>query len=355
MAVVGTAGPVNQQDAARTAMEARITVQHLDPVVAGFIDPEVGVSMLADIDAHAASDGITVTSNGTIHAQRLKILKGGSPAPQPVDLTFGVAHSLKSNRGVLRDLALKTGEVAGHLSGTYDVAGIDPSVNLKLVGGRLEIDGLQALLPTAGVKLPNGSVLKGGTLTTALTITGSVKDSVIVGPVELDNTRLVGFDLGSRVSGMAALGGVKTGDATSIQTLRMNVRVTRAGVRTDDVYALLPALGELTGSGTVSPAGALDFRLIAKLNTTQGIGRAGVGLLTALNGMLGGAVSAAAKNGVPMRITGTTNDPVITADMKGLLEQNGSSVHGEGKQLPGRSSGQQNPLSGLAGLFGRRN
>src|SRR5205809_825794 len=82
------------------------------------------------------------------------------------------------------------------------------------------------LLPAAGVRLPSGSVLRGGTLTTTLAITGPIKDSVIAGPVQLDDTHLAGFDLGAKVGSIAALGGVKTGDTTSIQTLRMNVRVT---------------------------------------------------------------------------------------------------------------------------------
>src|SRR5206468_2670096 len=112
-----------------------------------------------------------------------------------------------------------------HVTGTYDLTPEVP-VNLKLTAQALPIDDLQALMPAVGVKLPNGSVLRGGTLTTTLSITGSAKDSVIAGPVALDNTHLAGFNLGSKVSGMAALGGVQTGDTTSIQTLRTNVRVT---------------------------------------------------------------------------------------------------------------------------------
>ncbi len=352
--LVGTAGPLNQQDAAMTALEAQVTVKHLDPVAAGFLDADVGVSMLADIEAHAVSNGVTLTSSGTIHTQRLKIMKGGSPALQPVDLTYNLTHTLKDNTGQVQDLAVKTGGIAAHLSGTYQLATSDPLVNLKLSAQSLPIDGLQALLPAAGVKLPNGSVLKGGTLTTTLVITGPAKDLVIAGPVELSNTRLAGFDLGSKMSGIAALGGVKSADVTNIQTLRMNMRVTNAGVRTDNLYALLPALGEASGSGTVSPGGALDYRLTVKVTSTQGIGKAGVDLLTALNGLAGGAVSTAAKNGVPMLITGTTSNPVINVDLKGLIQQNASSILGQRSQQLGKGSGQQSPLDALTGLIGKK-
>ncbi|CAN5737168.1 hypothetical protein BH10ACI4_BH10ACI4_19060 [soil metagenome] len=349
--VAGTAGPLNPQDAATTALDAQVTVKHLDPVVAGFLDTAVGISMLADLDAHIVSNGVTLTSQGTVHAERLVLLKGGSPAPKPVELTYNVVHTLKTSVGQVQDLAVKTGNVAAHINGNYDVSTADPVVNLKLTAQSLPLDELQALLPAVGVKLPNGSALRGGTLTSALAITGSAKDSVIAGPVELNGTHLAGFNLGSKISGLAAMGGVNTGDTTSIQTMRTNVRVTNGGVRADNIYALLPALGEATGGGMVAPGGALDFRLTVKLSTTQGIGQAGVGLLTALNGIAGGAASMAAKNGVPMTITGTTSNPVITADMKGLLQKNAGSILGG--QLLGKGQNQKT-VDAITSLFGKR-
>jgi AsmA protein len=349
VSVTGIAGPINQQDVAMTGMQAQVTVKHLDPVVAGFLDVAAGVSMLADIDARAVSNGVTVTSSGTVHTQRLQIMKNGSPAPQPVDLTYNLTHTLKDNSGQVQDLAVKTGDVAAHVSGTYQLAGADPVVNLKLTGDRLPIDGLQTLLPAAGVKLPSGSVLKGGTLTTTLIITGPANNTTIAGPVELNNTRLAGFNLGSKLAGTAALGGVKTGDTTSIQTLRMNVQLTNAGVRTDNLYALLPALGEVSGYGTISAGGALAYRLLVKVSTSSGIGQAGVGLLTALNQMAGGAASAAAKNGVPVVITGTMSNPVIKADVQGLLQRNASSILGQGK-----GKGQQDAIDALTSIFGKK-
>ncbi|WP_213807602.1 AsmA family protein [Granulicella sp. dw_53] len=349
--VAGSAGPLNQQDAATTALTAQVTAKHLDPVAAGFVDPAAGLSMLANVDAHAVSNGVTLTSQGTIHAERLVLLKGGSPAPKPVELSYNIVHTLKNNTGQVQDLAVKAGNVAAHVNGSYELAGEAPVMNLRLIAQALPIDDLQALLPSVGVKLPNGSVLRGGTLTTTLTITGSTKDSVIAGPVEVDNTHLAGFDLGSKMSGMAALGGVKTGDTTSIQTLRTNVRVTDAAVRADSIYALLPALGEVSGGGTVAPGGALNFSLNLKLSTTQGIGQAGVGMLTALSGVAGGAASTAAKNGIPVTVTGTTSNPVIMADVGKLLQKNAASILGG--QLLGNGKNQKT-VDAITSLFGRK-
>ncbi len=55
--VSGTVGPINPQDAAATTFDARLTIEHLDPVAAGYVDPAAGISMIAGLDAHIVSDG----------------------------------------------------------------------------------------------------------------------------------------------------------------------------------------------------------------------------------------------------------------------------------------------------------
>jgi AsmA protein len=192
-------------------------------------------------------------------------------------------------------------------------------LNLKLAGQSLPVDELQPLMTAAGVRLPNGSVLRDGTLSMNLAVTGQAKALVITGPIALDNTRLVGFDIGSKIHGIAALSGMKTGDTTEFEKLRVNVRVANAGVVADKIDAVIPAVGELTGSGTVSPADQLDFNLVVKGASATGIGKVGVGLLTALNGS-GGA------SGVPLRVTGTPDEPYITADVGGIVGKKTKSI-----------------------------
>lgn len=322
VAMTGNAGPINQEDAAMTDLDVQMSATHLDPVAAGFLDASAGVSVLADIEAHATSDGQKLSSTGKIHMEHLQLRKGGSPAPKAVDLTYDVMQGLRDTSGQLQDATLNTGNVAIHLSGTYQPLTANPILNLKLAGQNLPIDELQALMTAAGVKLPRGAVLKGGTLTIALAIAGPANALVIAGPVEMKNTRMVGFDLGSKLQGIAAMSGLKTGDATSIETLRLNLRITNSGVQAANIYSIIPAMGELTGEGTVSPASALDFRLTADVTTAQGIGKAGVGLLTKLNASAGSSGKGAAAKGVPMLVTGTANEPVITADVGGLLNRN---------------------------------
>jgi AsmA protein len=347
LTMTGKAGPINTQDAARTTFDAQLSLHHLDPVAVGFLDKSAGLSVLADIDAHAVSNGTSVSSNGTVHTQHLQLRPDAVPAPKPIDLTYSVVHNLSNNSGQLQDASFQTGKVAAHLNGTYVMKpGGAVSLDNKLTGQNLPIDELQSLLPAVGVKLPSGSVLQGGTLTTSLSITGPLDALVISGPVELGNTRLSGFNLNSQLKGIAGAAIGDTGNMTNIQTLRLQLQVAKDGVRASNIYTLLPALGEASGNGTVSPAGALNFKLSMKLNTSRGIGGQAVGLLSMVNGAAGKTASQTAANGIPVTITGTSAHPIITPDVNGLLKNNASSILGTQK-----GNGQQ-LVNSLSGLFG---
>ncbi|MGB6688962.1 MAG: AsmA family protein [Terracidiphilus sp.] len=345
VAVSGTVGPINPQDAASTTFDAQLTIRHLDPVVAGYVDPAAGISMTAGLDAHIVSDGVNVTSDGKVHAEHRILLKGGSAAPHPLDVNYRVDHSLKGNSGQVSDLALQTGAVAIHIKGTYQLAANVPVFDLKLLAESVPIDGLQALMPAVGVRLPDGAVLKGGTLSANFAIKGTVKDNVIVGSYEIKDTQLVGYDLGSKIVGIAALGGIKTGDTTAIEISRADMRITKSGSETTNIYSVLPALGESTGSGTVSPSGALDFHLISKVTSAKGLNKVGVDILTKLN-----STSAAAKpstaTGIPINITGTAENPVITADVSGLAKGNVATLRSKGTDILNKT--------GLSKLFGKK-
>lgn len=332
--VSGNAGPINQIDAAMTPVDSQVLVRHLNPVAADLLDPGVGVSMLANIDAHAASDGHKLSSDGKIHMEHLQLRKGARPAPNPIDLHFNVTHDLKDATGEIQDATVNMGKVAIHVSGNYRLRPKNPTVNLTLVGQRLPIDELQAFLAASGVKLPNGAVLKGGTLNVTLAIKGPANALIIAGPAEMNDSQLVGFDLGSKIHGIAALSGLKTGDTTNIEKLQLKFQTTNAGTQLDDIYAIIPAMGELEGSGTVSPASELNIQLTIKVATAGGIGKVGVGLLTRLNALAGPARKGSAAKGVPMTVRGTENEPIITADVRGLLHRDKAAVlsHFEGKK-----------------------
>jgi AsmA protein len=337
VAVTGKSGPVNLKDAAKTPFDAKVTLRHLDPVAAGFLDKSAGLSVLADVDAHAVSDSVAVTSKGTVHTQHLQLRPDAVPAPKPIDVTYSVVHNLSDNTGQVQDMVFQTGRVTAHTNGTYSMKpGGAVAVNLKLAGQGIPIDDLQALLPAAGVKLPHGSVLQGGTLTTNLTIVGPLNALVITGPVELSNTRLSGFNPSSQLKGIVAAATGDTGNVTNIQALRVQLQVAKGGVTANNIFLSMPAIGDAVGDGTVSPSGALNFKLKMKVDTSRGVGGKAVGLLSMVNGTAGKTAGEAAATGLPVTITGTSSNPIITPDVSGMMKANG-------KQLT-------NSITGLFGI-----
>jgi AsmA protein len=344
--VKGTAGPISVKDASDTPLNATIDLKHLDPVAAGVIDPGQGISMIADIHAQVTSDGNTLNSKGTVHAAQLKLVPNGAPTPSPVDIAYTVIHDVDARKGQLSDLGINTGGVIVHVNGTYAMTGAQVTLALKLAAPNLPINQVEALLPAAGIRLPSGSKLEGGTLTANLTIDGPASGPTISGPISVDNTRLTGFDLASKIGGLKPGGSsAQGGGGTQIQTLRANVNSSSQGTRIDDLYTSVPLLGTATGAGTVSPQGALNFQVTAKVNANSGLlsglGNAG--------GILGQAVSTAAENGIPVRITGTTTNPVIQADVSKLLQKNAGNILKQ--QLLGKGTGNSNAGSVLNKLF----
>jgi AsmA protein len=343
--LAGRAGPIDPHNAAATVFDAQLTMHHFDPVAVGALDRSAGIAGLADVDAHVASDGVAVSSNGTVHVQNLQLSPKGSASKKPVDMAYKASHNLKTGTGQLQNTTVTIGALTATLNGSY---GLTPAttLNVNFAGQGMPVNELQTLLPVAGVNLPNGSVLQGGQLTTNLNIAGPLDNLVITGPFEIDNTRLAGFSLGSKLKAIAGAAG-QSGNVTDIRAARAKLQVAKDGIHADDIYASMPALGEATGQGTVSPASALNFHLKMKVNTSNGIGGAAVGLLSAFGGVSGATARQAAANGIPVTITGTSANPIITPDVNGLLRNNATSILGNQKD-----TGQQ-VMRSLGGLFGK--
>jgi AsmA protein len=332
--VKGNAGPVNEKDAAATPLGANIIVNHFDPVAAGVVQKSQGISMLADIVAQITSNGQILTSNGTVHAARLQWVANGSPAPSPVDITYTLNHNLDTRTGQMDDLAIRTGAAIIHVNGTYATKSLQTTLALHLAAPNLSIDQVEGLLPAFGVRLPSGSRLQGGTLTANLSINGPAAAPVISGPVQVDNTRLTGFDLSSRIGGLKPVSGSQGG--TQIQTLRADVNSSSQITRIENLYASVPLLGTATGAGTIAPGGELNFQVLAKLNATIG-------------GFLGQAVSTADADGIPIHITGIASNPVIQADLSKLLQKNAGNLLKQ--QLLGNGNNKPNAANVLNKLF----
>ena len=313
----GTAGPINAGNAAQTPLQAKVAVHQMNLATSGFVDPASGISGIADFDGTISSDGHEAKTSGTLTAERLQVVAKGTPAGKPLQLNYAVTYDLAKQTGTLTQGDITAGKAVAHLSGTYDTHGTTTTVNLKLDGQNMPVDDLEAILPAVGVILPPSSKLEGGTLAVDFTIVGPVDKLAETGTVRMQNSALAGFSLGSKMSAISALGGKGAGEKdTAIQNFSANVQATPESTRADNIDLVVPSLGTVTGAGTVSASNALDFNMKA--------------------------------DAIPFLIQGTTSDPKIIPDMKGMAS---SVVKGA---LGGVKKGAKNPLGGATGLLGKK-
>jgi len=320
LTIDGTAGPINPDNAASTPLQAKISVKGLNLAQSGFMDPASGISGIADLDEALASDGHEAKTNGTLKATGLQVSPKGSPASKAVDVTYALVHNLAKEAGSITQGDIAMGKAVVHLIGTYDLHGNVTVVNMKLTGEGMPVDDLEAMLPALGVVLPPKSTLKGGTLNVNLDAVGPVDKLVTTGTIRMANSSLANFDLGSKLAAVSALSGKQTGNDTTIQNFSSDVRVAPEGTQANNINLTVPAIGVLTGGGTVSPSNQLAFKM---------------------NAAVGGL-------GVPFAVEGTTSDPKFVPDVKGIA---GSLLK---NAMSGKGTSQQNPLSGLSGLFKKK-
>jgi AsmA protein len=317
LSLKGTAGPVAQNDTSLTPFQATLDLKHFDPLAAGAVEPSVGISMLADFNAQVTSSGGNLTTTGKIAATQLKLARNGSPAPNPVDIDFNLSDNLSSRTGQVNDIAVHTGAVAVHITGDFRHDGTEAVLNLHLSAPNLPVDQV---------------------------ITGPVNATVISGPVELDNSQLEGFDLGSKIQGMNPIGGTSNG--TEIQKLSADVNNSPQGTRFSNIDAEVPKIGSATGEGTVSPASELNFQLNAKiagLSAVSGVVNNGVNAVGGLLGKNSKPPSNSNSGGIPLTITGTASNPSIHVQMGKVLKNAASGI----------GSTAQKPAKPLKGIFGK--
>jgi AsmA protein len=338
----GTGGPINRSDTSLTPLQAKIDVKGLDLAQSGFVNPASGLGGIVNFVGTVESDGKQARSMGDATADKLKLSPKGTPAQRTISMKYTTNYQLLKQTGELQG-DVSTAKAIAKLSGAFDLHGESPTLNMKLNADNMPVDDFETLLPTFGLELPKGSSLKGGTLTADFSITGPLDQLVITGPVKLANTKLAGFDMGSKLSAIEALTSAKTGPDTTIQNFSSDVRYSPSGVQTKNVNLVIPALGTITGNGTVSPQNALDYKMQAALNASVVSG------LSKVAGVGGNGAT------IPFMIAGSASDPKFIPDMKGLL---GGSLGNQlqknlGSQIPGGQNGQ-GVVNAIGGLFGKK-
>jgi AsmA protein len=341
----GKLGPVDATDSSLTPLDAKVTIKGLDLAKTGFVDPSTGISGIVDVANSLVSSGGTAHAQGNATLTKLQLVKGGAPSGVPVVVDFVVDYNLANSTGTLSHGAINIGKATVQLSGTFAQQGSETVLNLKADGQNLPVKDLEAALPAFGVVLPKGSSLKSGTASANLAIQGPADKAVVSGNVGLFNAQLAGFDISSKMSAITKLTGGHGSSDTTIQKFTSNVRIAPEGIQANAIDAVVPAIGEVTGSGTVSNSGALNFNMVADLSSSGAVGGA-MGSIPGMQKVSGGG---GGSTKVPFAIQGTTSDPkfipnvgaIATAAVSGIAKgaasnalQNRPASHALGGLLP---------------------
>jgi AsmA protein len=333
LSVDGQAGPLDQSNAALTPVNAKLEIDSLDLVKTGFLDPNAGVSGVADLNCTINSTAGRADAQGALNLSKLQVVKGGAPASTPVDINFDSDYDLQHNAGTIKQGSITIGKAVTHLSGTYDFSRDTPTINVKITGENMPVENLESVLPAVGVVLPTGATLNSGTLTTNLSTSGPTSALVTTGNIALANATLGGFNMGSQLAVLSAFSGVSKAATTTIEKLTSNVRVTVDGTTLDHLDMVIDGVGELTGGGTVSASRALNFKMTASLSVGGSIGQA-------LGGFTGGKNL---KVGIPFTIGGTTSSPTFAPGASSASGPTG-----------GATSGANAAAGAIGGLFSKK-
>ncbi len=335
--ISGKAGPINTANAAKTPFESAVKVNNMSIENSGFIDRASGIAGLANFDGNLTSNGTMARAVGTFTGEKLKLSPKGSPAAKSLVIKHTVDIDLDKESATITQGDILIGRAQAHLTGTAQTQGDTQVVNLNLNAPGMPVDELQALLPAAGVVLPSGSQLSGGTLSANLNIAGPLNNLVIAGPVQLTNTNLKNFDLGAKLGAISKfVGSGASKPDTSIQNFSMNAQVTPQGEQASNINLNVPALGVITGAGTVTAAGAMNFKMVANLSGGM------VGGIAKMTSVGGNSVSK-----IPFSIMGTTSNPKFVPDVSGMAA--GAMQGVMSGKIPGVPSSASSALSDLLG------
>ena len=344
----GQAGPLNPSDSAKSPLDAKLTLKHVDLGATGFVDPASGLGGALDFDGQVKSDGHHVHSEGKAKATNLRVMKGGQPAKQPVALDYKSDYALDSETGTI-NANLHSGNSVTNASGTLNAKGEDMLANLKIQGKNMAVNDVAGLLPAFGVILPSGAQLQGGNINMDLAAEGPLDRLVINGPLNITGTHLSGFNLGSKLGAIAAFTGNKGSTDTLIQTCSSALRVAPEGIRADNIVLDVPSLGTVTGSGVIANDNSLDFKMLLKLS----------GNANNIVGSLTGLSTSAQGNGLPFLIEGKTSNPVfrpaLGESVKGNLQNTllQAAKGNKSDAQPGQPQ-KQDLKDALGGLFNKK-
>jgi AsmA protein len=313
----GKAGPLDENDVALTPATVTLKVDKLDLAGSGLNEVAPDLAGLVSFDGTGQTSGNRADVKGRLKIDKLKLSAKGTPAKRVFELDFHVMHDLKKRSGTVQQADIHFGSAVTRVTGTYVAQGDSLALAMNLAGPNMPVQELTEMLPALGIVLPNGSSLQGGTAGVQATIVGPVNRLVTTGLLTLNNSKLAGFNLPSRLSTIEKLAGIKGGADTEIREFSGKVKVAPEGMTADTIKLILPAIGELAGGGTVGSDNSLNFKMQATVHA-------------------GGVAQIVNNEPVPFTVEGTCAEPVFHADVRAVVKEE---MKGVGKAAGGLLKG----------------
>ena len=273
-------------------------------------------------DSSAADIAESEPSLSTFVLDRLKItnatliLPGASASSQShvvkninIDLR-NASYSPVQHAGTFDRCQISVRKSSARLTGTYQVRGESLIANLRLSGSQLAVDDVASILPALGIDLPGGSKLHGGTVDADLTLTGPVNRLVTTGTVQVANSNLLGFDLGSKLASVPLLSGMPSAQNLGIVSLSSGFRVSPQGTHISNFDSKITGIGGLTGDGDIDSTNHLKFHMEAHVDS-NGLVRQGMDRVGLKN----------VPDDIPFQVTGTTSMPIFRPDVTETAKQ----------------------------------
>ena len=272
-------------------------------------------------DSSAADIADSEPSLSTFVLDRLKItnatliLPGASASSQSrvvkninIDLQ-NASYSPVQHAGTFDRCQISVRKSSARLTGTYQVRGESLVANLRLSGSQLAVDDVATILPVLGIDLPGGSKLHGGTVDADLTLTGPVNRLVTTGKVQVANTSLLGFDLGSKLASLPLMSGMPSVKNVGIVSLSTSFRESPQGTQISNFNSQIAGIGGLTGNGDIDATNHLKFHMQARIDK-DGVMRSVVE-----------RVGLKVPDEIPFQVAGTTSLPIFVPDVTETTKQ----------------------------------
>ena len=205
-------------------------MEKFDLGASGLVDPASAMRGLLNLDANLKSDGRREV-DGTW--KRRKALPGEWLLAQQHAYRIGLRNGLRpreTDRHALEG-RLEAWEKCGEPGRRFDMGGAATKLNMKVDATNVAVGDIEGILPAIGVLLPSGANLQGGIANAHATISGPVDALITTGTVDVNNTKLTGYDLGSKLSTISKLAGIGSSKETLIQLFASNVRVSPEGTQ----------------------------------------------------------------------------------------------------------------------------